>query len=91
MSLQGGISNEKEKSILNLLRSRQLPKFKYRFLGEEIDLFFPNYDLYLYLNKEESKIFKEIFLNKREINKVVKKFQECKIKNLLKELLIQFK
>lgn len=59
----------------------ELPKeIKIRDIQKKIDLFLPSKDLFISLSEKESKIFRRIFLERKERMKIsnheVKKFME---------------
>lgn len=70
MKLQGGKKNEDKKSISNLLKT--LPKFKYRSIDNQIDLFFPSIDLFVFLSKKESVLFENLFIKNISIEDFIK-------------------
>jgi len=81
MNTQGGIKNESKKNFIDLLGNLNLPSFKYREIGGKIDLFFPSCDVYIYLDKIESIIFRYIFVDKKDLQGLIRELKEKSLFN----------
>lgn len=72
----GGRKNEDKKILTDLLKNLKIPKFKYRLIRGEVDLFIPSKDFFIYFNKEESSIFKWLFVENKKIGDLIHHIKE---------------